>query len=312
MLLRTLPPRLVHVTQSSVVSTTSAMPRLSRAMKSTAWRQFNTTIVAAPSSLDRSGRAFDATTFSHAAWMERIVFLLEDDVMAQDMATRFHRWRTHLPSVQVYVPVACTSDPHHLDTLARLGAGFVCTSPDDIQRALGCGIPTTDIVYVDRRKPPAHVVGVDWMTFGSHDELTTMQRINPHARVVLSLRVVDDHGGALDQVPALLDHAKTICANVVGVRFHVDETGHAVEAYTSAIARARHVFDLAAALGFTFHVLDIGGGFDKPSSDWSFATTAEALNEALVTHFPSQVQIIAEPGHFFAAASHFGDEIPQR
>ena len=55
-------------------------------------------------------------------------------------------------------------------------------------------------------------------------------------------------------------------------------------------------------------VLDIGGGFPGVVSEHgiSFATMATTLRAALDAHFlPSRgVRIIAEPGRFFAAATH--------
>lgn len=65
------------------------------------------------------------------------------------------------------------------------------------------------------------------------------------------------------------------------------------------------IFDLGAGLGFNMSLLDIGGGFTghfDSCGNVMFGDIATTINGALAAHFPpeSGVQVIAEPGRYFA------------
>lgn len=75
---------------------------------------------------------------------------------------------------------------------------------------------------------------------------------------------------------------------------------------TEAIASAKFAWDAAVQLGFSLRLLDLGGGFcgEHDMDGLALAPVAEAVNAALDEHFPPamDVQIIAEPGRYFAEA----------
>jgi len=73
------------------------------------------------------------------------------------------------------------------------------------------------------------------------------------------------------------------------------------QAFTAAIAAARKVFDMGAALGFGMRLLDLGGGFvswQARGGQPSLGGVPAAVNAALDALFPAGcgVRIIAEPG----------------
>lgn len=59
----------------------------------------------------------------------------------------------------------------------------------------------------------------------------------------------------------LLEKAKELGLNVVGVSFHVGSGCQDARAFEAAITDARTVFNIGESLGFNFTILDIGGGF---------------------------------------------------
>ena len=62
-------------------------------------------------------------------------------------------------------------------------------------------------------------------------------------------------------VPGLLTKAKELNLDVIGVSFHVGSGCYDPSVYTDAIVRARAVFNMGKDAGYTFSLLDIGGGF---------------------------------------------------
>jgi len=104
----------------------------------------------------------------------------------------------------------------------------------------------------------------------------------------------------------LLETAKELCLNVVGISFHVGSGATNPDAFKEAIASAKFAWDAAVQLGFSLRLLDLGGGFcgEHDMDGLALAPVAEAVNAALDEHFPPamDVQIIAEPGRYFAEA----------
>jgi diaminopimelate decarboxylase len=67
-------------------------------------------------------------------------------------------------------------------------------------------------------------------------------------------------GAALEHVPSLLATARSLSLNVVGISFHVGSGCRDVGAFQDAVQRARTAFDMGTAAGYTFTLLDCGGG----------------------------------------------------
>ncbi|KUG00932.1 Ornithine decarboxylase [Phytophthora nicotianae] len=257
-------------------------------------------------------------SLGNAPGSQRDAFYVVDTAAIED---RFKLWHQYLPEVRPYYAVKCNPDPALIEGLARLGAGFDCASQTEISSVLGNGVPASDIIYANPCKQGsqiayAHANGVDMMTFDSQDELTKIHSINPSAKLVLRLYVDDSNsicrlgtkfGAMVHDVPDILNHAKALNLDVVGVSFHVGSGCFNVEAYSNAVVRARKVFDIGHSLGFNFNLLDIGGGFPgTENAPIRFEDCALELKKSLAVHFPqsSGVKVISEPGRFFAASTH--------
>ncbi|TMW56072.1 hypothetical protein Poli38472_008720 [Pythium oligandrum] len=273
-----------------------------------------------PPSLDRLqlNSAILTQIQQHIETGEQNAFYVVDTGAVEE---RFKLWNEYLPHVRPYYAVKCNPDAHLVQTLARLGCGFDCASLAEINGVLSHGVDPTDIIYANPCKQSSHIAyaashSVDMMTFDCHDELTKIKSINPNAKLVLRIYVDDTKaicrlgtkfGAMVHDVPSILDHAKNLNLDVVGVSFHVGSGCFSVSAYSDAVIRARKVFDIARTKGFNFSLLDIGGGFPgTETGPISFEECAKELQHALAVHFPttSGVRIISEPGRFFAASTH--------
>jgi ornithine decarboxylase len=132
----------------------------------------------------------------------------------------------------------------------------------------------------------------------------------PDAQLILRLRTDDSksvcqlsnkYGANLEDVPQLLDTAKALGLNVVGISYHVGSGCSDINSYG----------------GMKLTLLDIGGGFPGSGSDTSlhgdgvakgaegspnsFVDIAGVIRSNLARLFPegSGVRVIAEPGRFF-------------
>lgn len=146
------------------------------------------------------------------------------------------------------------------------------------------------------------------MTFDNGDELYKMARSHPNAKAVIRILTDDSKslcafgikfGAPLVTVPGLLAKAKELNVDVVGVSFHVGSGCYDPSVYTDAIMRARAVFDMGKEAGYSFKLLDVGGGFE----DALFEQAAAVIKQAIDQYFPDRqnIKIIAEPGRFYVS-----------
>lgn len=226
--------------------------------------------------------------------------------------------------------------------LAKLGAGFDCASLAEMRDTLALGVGPERIIHANPVKREEAIAfsrehGVTHMTFDSPAELDKIARLFPQASLVLRLHADDSRslvrlgakfGCAKADIETLLARAIELRLSVVGVSFHVGSGCMDPTSFSDAIGLARHAFDVAATLGLSLELLDIGGGFPgtprlgdpacpMPAAAYrahaagtsqnpcvTFEQIAQAVNGALDMHFPlalfPALRVIAEPGRYFA------------
>lgn len=242
------------------------------------------------------------------------------------------RWNKYLPEIKpfygrfcwfsylkndaktVFIAIKCHPDPYVLRLLAALGTGFDCASNNEISQVMSIGgIDPSRIIYANPCKANSSIrharrLGVNKMTFDNADELDKIASLHPGAKLVIRMLVDDSKslwalgdkfGASLPTIPSLLSKAKALDLDVIGVSFHVGCNCFDPSAYSSAIRNARAVFDMGKEAGYTFGLLDIGGGF----VDASFEDAASALVNAINQYFPDRqgIEVIGEPGTYYVA-----------
>jgi len=202
-------------------------------------------------------------------------------------------------------------------TLDALGVNFDCASKGEIELVLGHGVAPDRIIYANPCKQISALKyardhGVSLMTFDNMSELEKIEKFYPEAKLVLRIAPDDSHslmrfGTKFGVHPAdcqdLLEIAQEMKLQVVGVSFHVGSGCFNEIAYDSALTLVRNVFDQAKALGINLSLVDIGGGFSGGDEE-TFAKFATVIRNKTQELFSPEVRIIAEPGRYFAAASH--------
>ncbi|MEE6484319.1 hypothetical protein FKM82_013839, partial [Ascaphus truei] len=237
-----------------------------------------------------------------------------------DVVRKHLRFLKALPRVKPFYAVKCNSSRGVVQILAEMGAGFDCASKTEIEIVQGIGVQPEHIIYANPCKQISHIKfaakhGVTMMTFDNEVELSKVSRNHPKARMVL--RIATDHfrssshlsvkfGAPLKACRRLLEVAKNLNLDVIGVSFHVGSEFIDPKAFAQSIADARLVFDMAPEFGHKMHLLDIGGGFPG-IEDFRirFEEVADVINPALDLYFPegSAVQIIAEPGRYYVESA---------
>uniref|UniRef100_A0A8C5VLF4 Ornithine decarboxylase n=1 Tax=Microcebus murinus TaxID=30608 RepID=A0A8C5VLF4_MICMU len=237
-----------------------------------------------------------------------------------DILKKHRRWLKALPRVTPFYAVKCNDSRAIVKTLATIGTGFDCASKTEIQLVQSLGVSPERIIYANPYKQVSQIKyaannGVQMMTFDSEVELMKVARAHPKAKLVLRIATDDSKavcrfsvkfGATLKTSRLLLERAKELNIDVIGVSFHVGSGCTDPETFVQAISDARCVFDMGAEVGFSMYLLDTGGGF--PGSEdvkLKFEEITSVVNPALDKYFPSDsgVRIIAEPGRYYVASA---------
>ncbi|XP_077344908.1 ornithine decarboxylase 1 [Lithobates pipiens] len=237
-----------------------------------------------------------------------------------DIVKKHIRWFKALPRVTPFYAVKCNDSKAIVKTLSILGAGFDCASKTEIQLVQSIGVKPERIIYANPCKQVSQIkyaasCGVEKMTFDSEVELMKVARNHPNAKLVLRIATDDSKavcrlsvkfGATLKTSRLLLERAKELNVDIIGVSFHVGSGCTDPQTFVQAVSDARCVFDMGAELGFNMHLLDIGGGF--PGSEdvkLKFEEVTSVINPALDKYFPadSGVKIISEPGRYYVASA---------
>ncbi|KAK3737065.1 hypothetical protein QZH41_013871, partial [Actinostola sp. cb2023] len=232
--------------------------------------------------------------------------------------TIYRKWCELLPRIRPFFAMKANPDPVLVRQLHMLGTGFDCASKSEIELALSVGSKPSDIIYAHPCKKPSYISfaakrGVSMMTFDSKQELFKIKELHPNAEYVQTrgslfyflLLNMFKFGAAVEDCSDILAVAKDMGLNVIGVSFHVGTYCFNEMAFDKSIQSSRHIFDQAEKLGFSFSILDIGGGFPgKDSKNAFFEKVCHVINHNLEEHFPvsTGVKIIAEPGNYFACS----------
>ncbi|XP_063327019.1 ornithine decarboxylase-like [Pelmatolapia mariae] len=241
-------------------------------------------------------------------------------VNLDNILERHLQWISLLPRVKPFYAMKCNNTTAVLKMLSALDTGFDCASKAEIELALSLGVKPDDIIYAHTTKPLSHIRyacahRVNLMTFDNEEELLKISLVHPQAKLVIRIAVDDSKsmvrlspkfGARLPTVRQLLDRARELNLEVVGVSFHVGSGCTRSSAFRQAIEDARRVFDVASFLGFQMRLLDIGGGFSKIGDfQEKFEEFSEVINGSLDEFFPpvSGLEVIAEPGRYYVESA---------
>ncbi|ABU43801.1 ornithine decarboxylase [Paramecium bursaria Chlorella virus NY2B] len=226
------------------------------------------------------------------------------------------QWNILFPRIIPHYAVKCNNDDVLLKTMRDKNVNFDCASSHEIKKVIHLGVDPSRIIFAHTMKSIDDLIfakdqGVDIATFDSSFELDKINEYHPTCRMILRIRCDDPNatvqlgnkfGANDDEVLHLLEHAKKLNIEVVGISFHVGSGSRNPEAYYRAIKASRDAFDAAVSVGHTPYILDIGGGLHADIDDDEISTyMSENINDAINDFFPEEtIMIIAEPGRFFA------------
>jgi len=231
---------------------------------------------------------------------------------------QLNNWKQLLPRVLPYYAIKAFPNINVIRVMHLLGVNFDCASAGEIRACLSVGANPNDIIYANPAKGFKHIEysknqGVKKMTFDNKEELIKIQKIYPEAELVLRIAANDSKslmpfgykfGSSFAYAVELIDSCKSLGINLTGISFHVGSGCYDPQAYVDTIKSAKRLFDYSESIGMALNFLDLGGGWPGDKEGMKlFQKIADAINPVLDELFPSTVQIIAEPGRYFAMST---------
>jgi len=239
-------------------------------------------------------------------------------VNLKDVIQKINLWRDNLPNIEPFYAIKCNPDEVVIKLMASMGISFDCASKNEIAKVISANVKPEKIIFANPCKMVeqikyARANDVDLMTFDSSHELYKIKLYHPGAKLVIRIQVDDSKskckfnckfGVRLDEVKELLQHAKFMELDVVGVSFHVGSGCSDCNVFKSALRDCKQVYDISKEMGFNMNLIDLGGGF-LGDNDEKFLETAKIINESIEEFFNEiDVKFIAEPGRYFVTSAY--------
>jgi ornithine decarboxylase len=241
---------------------------------------------------------------------------------------RVKLWRELFPLIDPFYAVKCNSNKIVCKFLSSMGVGFDVASVSEINIVKNM-VDLQKVIYANPVKDSnsikyARTTDIDYLTFDSEHELYKLKLYHPNSKLLIRLKVNDKDsectfsekfGVETNEIEKLLKLAKGMELDIIGTCFHCGSNCKNPKQYYEAIELSKSAFDLAEKIGFTFSILDIGGGFSGLSTPESMKLLIETSNEISKaldelfnynegTRNKINLQVIAEPGRFFVTDSH--------
>ena len=234
-----------------------------------------------------------------------------------NIINKINQWSLLLPGVTPYYALKCNPDKRIIDIMNIHNINFDCASKNEIISVLSREIDSNRIIFANPSKMVNHIEyaeknGISLLTFDSFEELYKIKKYHSNAQLLIRIKVDDSKsdlkfnakfGADMNEVPMLLNTAKELKLNIVGLSFHVGSRCNESNMYSSALYTSKQVYNLAAKMGIRMSIINIGGGFPG-INDYTFRNMSYCINNSIDKYFGNDnVEFIAEPGRYFVESS---------
>ena len=196
--------------------------------------------------------------------------------------------------------------------IAELGLGFEIASEGELAVLERLGVSPDRMISSNPLKSfrfleMAAAAGMDYFAFDSEDEVDKMAQLLPGKKVYVRLSVPNEgsewplsrkFGVEPDRALELLLYAAERGLDPVGLTFHVGSQCTNMYSWSTAIRKARDLWDAALAKGISMRMLNIGGGYPIGYTKGviGVAQIEEHIDGAIAESFPEGVEVFMEPG----------------
>ena len=243
---------------------------------------------------------------------DRPTLVIDRDLVAQNHAML----RAGLGDSAIHYAVKANPAREILEALIAVGCHFDAASRGEIELCLSLGAAPETISFGNTVKKAgdiafAHAAGVTLFAADAVEELDKIAANAPGAQVYIRVIVEASQadwplsrkfGCSGAMVVPLLDHARALGLDPIGLSFHVGSQTRQAAMWAATLDALLPVWEAAADAGHTLRLLNIGGGFPAYYGDpIAHPTQYAAEVMALVRARFCDVAVMAEPGRGLVA-----------
>jgi diaminopimelate decarboxylase len=240
-----------------------------------------------------------------------------------EIVRQYKLWRELFPNIHPLYAVKCNPNPVICKVLALLNVGFDVASKNEISLVKDIVFDTSKIFYANPYKESSSIQyartnDIDYSVFDSEYELYKLKLYHPKCKLLMRIKVNDiasecrfseKFGTEINDAKRILQIAKILELDIVGVHFHVGSSCHDGKQYLEALEIVRKIFDIGLELGYNMKIIDIGGGFPGIRDEYSInllKNISDNVHLGIEKYFNhiDDLEIFAEPGRFFVQTSH--------
>jgi ornithine decarboxylase len=235
---------------------------------------------------------------------------------AERVRRQYRRLAAALPGVDLHYALKPLPHASVIDTLHAEGAFFDLATNGEVELVRRLKVAPERCIHTHPIKRDSDIrtalaYGVDRFVVDNPDELRKFVKYrnrssllirvsfrSPEAKCDLSRKFGCDP----DAVPDLFRLATELRIKIAGLSFHVGSQAAGPAMFSEAIARCSALMRVAADMGHTLSILDIGGGFpvDYLQRSVPIEEFCAPIRVAL-QELPSATRVIAEPGRYICA-----------
>ena len=266
-----------------------------------------------PLELDPAQDPFAPESIKHLAARYGSPLFIIDAVRVRQ---QYRRLAAALPGVDLHYALKPLPHASMINTLQAEGACFDLATNGEVELVRRLKVAPERCIHTHPIKRDSDIrtalaYGINRFVIDNPDELRKFVKYrnrssllirvsfrSPEARCDLSRKF----GCEPESVSALLKLAAELRIKIDGLSFHVGSQAAGPAMFVHAIARCGELLRMAAQMGHTLGILDIGGGFPvdylqrcMPIEEFC-APIAVALQE-----LPPAMRVIAEPGRYISA-----------
>lgn len=244
---------------------------------------------------------------------ERPTLVVDSEAIARQYAALAQG----LGRAQIHYAVKANPAPEVIRTLLEQGSHFDAASRVEIALCLNLGARPDQVSFGNTIKRAsdiawAHEQGITLFSADAEEELQKIAVHAPGAQVYIRLLVGSTEadwplsrkfGCAREKAIGLMDLAKSLGLDPVGISFHVGSQTRHADMWVSTLDEVAETWHAAIAAGHPLSLLNIGGGFPAFYGEEIEAPQAYAAEVMALVHdrFGDVPQVMAEPGRGLVA-----------
>ena len=228
------------------------------------------------------------------------------------------RFRSAMPNIRPHYAVKANPNREVLEAVLSAGSFFEVASISEIDAMFDLNVDMETVLYSNPVKSVPSIrhaakAGLIWYSVDCAEEVKKIASLKSDAKLYLRIKVCNEgsiwpltgkFGADSNDTSLIIQTAKELGMKILGVTFHVGSQCTNLSNWAKAIKIGANILRELSMHGFKPEMLNIGGGYPLQinGTEPSIEDIGKSITKA-VNCLPSKIQILAEPGRFFAGSA---------